>query len=398
MKKSTKKKTATSQLTLCKASILSIALILTLALGTLPTSSLEVLAAADVAINADNFPDPVFREHASDPKIDKNQDGVLSVDEIAAVTELYVYNTGITDLKGIGFFTALKELYCGNIELKALDVSKNANLKILVCDGNRLTELDVSKNVNLEMLVCDGNRLTELDVSKNANLKLLSCDRNQLAELDVSKNIKLEVLSCAGNQLSRLPFSDVREGDWYFGDVLYVYNNELITSDTSYFSFSPNKQATRGVLVAALYAGAGSPVVASGGSPFNDVPDDAFYAEAVAWAVKNGIVNGFGDGTFGPEKNITRQDLAVILLRYETSVGIDLPNVRAAQQFSDSSSIAGYAKDAAGKLFAQGIVNGKPGNLFDPGGTTTRAEVAAVLHRFLEPDELVNLTILTVKK
>ena len=112
--------------------------------------------------------------------IDKNADGYLSDEEIAAVTKLYVSEKNIASLKGIEFFTALTLLYCYN---------------------NQLTSLDVSKNTVLETLFCSRNHLTSLDVSKNTALTLLSCSSNQLASLDVSKNTALTELNCANNQI-----------------------------------------------------------------------------------------------------------------------------------------------------------------------------------------------------
>ena len=133
-----------------------------------------------IAINATNFPDENFRAIVAGTSIDKNADGYLSDEEIAAVTKLYVSEKNIASLKGIEFFTALTLLYCYN---------------------NQLTSLDVSKNTVLETLFCSRNHLTSLDVSKNTALTLLSCSSNQLASLDVSKNTALTELNCANNQI-----------------------------------------------------------------------------------------------------------------------------------------------------------------------------------------------------
>ena len=119
-------------------------------------------------------------------------------------------------------------------------------------------------------------------------------------------------------------------------------------------------------------------------SYFEDVPSGQWYSEAVAWAAQNGIVSGMGDGLFAPNSDITREQMATILYRYEQFSGKIPPDIVADREFSDWDDISDYAKNPVNVLTAQGIINGKPGNLFDPKGTATRAEVAAMLHRFLE--------------
>ncbi|MDR1572426.1 MAG: S-layer homology domain-containing protein, partial [Clostridiales Family XIII bacterium] len=119
------------------------------------------------------------------------------------------------------------------------------------------------------------------------------------------------------------------------------------------------------------------------GSPFSDVREGAYYAEAVGWAAANGIVKGYGDGRFGPDDNITREQLAAILNRYEAFSGKAPAEVAAGVEFADRAEISDYAKPAASALAAQGVVEGRPGNVFDPKSEATRAEVAAVLHRFI---------------
>ncbi len=160
-----------------------------------------------IAINATNFPDEKFRTVVAGSDIDKDANGYLSDEEIAAVTQLTVSQKNIASLKGIEFFTALTELVCYVNELTSLDVSKNTALKYLSCHGNYLTTLDVSKNTALTYLNCDGNELTSLDVSKNTALEYLNCWNNQLTSLDVSKNTALYYLDCSYNELTSLDVS-----------------------------------------------------------------------------------------------------------------------------------------------------------------------------------------------
>ncbi|MDR1570962.1 MAG: S-layer homology domain-containing protein, partial [Clostridiales Family XIII bacterium] len=106
-------------------------------------------------------------------------------------------------------------------------------------------------------------------------------------------------------------------------------------------------------------------------------------AEAVGWAAANGIVKGYGDGRFGPDDAITREQMAAIIHRYAAFAG-EAPVPVAEASFADWDSISEYARPAAGALAAQGVILGRPGGVFDPQARTTRAEAAAMLHRFLE--------------
>ena len=174
---------------------------------------------AGVTIDNTNFPDANFRtivEH-----YDTNKDSSLSDTEIAAVEEIDCYDKGISNLKGIEYFTALRSLSCGRNQLTALDVSKNTALTYLHCSYNQLTSLDVSKNTALTGLKCSYNQLISLDVSKNTALTGLKCRNNQLTVLDVSKNTALTDLECRNNQLTSLDVSNTNMDDLYCGGNIY---------------------------------------------------------------------------------------------------------------------------------------------------------------------------------
>ena len=181
---------------------------------------------AGVAIDDTNFPDVNFRSFVAE-KYDIDGDDCLSDAEIAAVTELNCYNRGISDLTGIGHFTALTKLSCNENRLTSLDVSKNSALTYLSCYGNQLTVLDVSKNTSLTKLFCDSNQLTSLDVSKNNALNILWCNNNQLTSLDVSGNTALKHLDCKNNRLMTLNVSNRALGN------LNCSNNQLTSLDLS---------------------------------------------------------------------------------------------------------------------------------------------------------------------
>ncbi|MDR2502634.1 MAG: S-layer homology domain-containing protein, partial [Oscillospiraceae bacterium] len=178
------------------------------------------------------------------------------------------------------------------------------------------------------------------------------------------------------------PFDDIHTGDWFYDDVLYVYVNGSMSGTTSN-KFSPQIPITRGMLVTVLYRIAGEPSVSGLDNPFDDVASGAWYANAVKWGASNGIIHGLGGGKYAPDAPITRQDLAAILYRYAQLRGA-LPSDAAAElKFSDSAAISRYARESVSALTAQGIVSGKAKNIFDPHGQATRAEVAAMLRRFL---------------
>ena len=159
--------------------------------------------AGSVEINSKNFPDAIFMEYVSS-NFDTDSNGYLSDEEIKAVDEIFVRNKGISSLKGVEYFTALKELYCGENQLTTLDLSSNTALQHLDCASNQLTYLNVSNNPHLWDLYCNENQLTTLDLSNNTALYELSCSSNQLTTLDLSSNTALGRLICGGDQLTTL--------------------------------------------------------------------------------------------------------------------------------------------------------------------------------------------------
>ncbi|MDR2355905.1 MAG: S-layer homology domain-containing protein, partial [Clostridiales Family XIII bacterium] len=178
------------------------------------------------------------------------------------------------------------------------------------------------------------------------------------------------------------PFSDVKESDWFYGDVEYAHTNGLFAG-TSATSFSPNALMTRGMLVTVLGRLHGVDQSAYATSGFGDVAAGRYYTAYVEWAKENGIVMGTGS-SFAPDAEITRQDLAAIVTRYIDFADKHFPVTLQYTIFADETAIADYAKNAVQTLSGGGILTGKPGNSFDPRGSATRAEVAAVLHRFIE--------------
>ena len=180
-----------------------------------------------------------------------------------------------------------------------------------------------------------------------------------------------------------MAFEDVSKDKWFFEDVQYAWDN-LLMNGTSDTKFSPDSTLTRGMIVTVLYRIEGAPSVAGKANPFKDVDAGRYYTDAVIWAAENKIVEGYPDEVFKPEQNITREQVATILDRYQTFKKTKPEDVGTPKTFVDADSISNYAKEAVSDLSAQGIINGKPGDRFDPKGNTTRAEMAAMLHRLLK--------------
>ncbi|MDR2156335.1 MAG: S-layer homology domain-containing protein, partial [Clostridiales Family XIII bacterium] len=161
------------------------------------------------------------------------------------------------------------------------------------------------------------------------------------------------------------PFSDVKESDWFYGDVEFVHVNGLF-SGTSATTFAPNARMTRGMLVTVLGRLHGAETGARSAISFSDVAADKYYADYVAWAKDAGIVDGTGGGKFAPDAEISRQDMAVILSRYVDFAKKNFPVTLQYSIFADESAIADYAKNAVQTMYSGGILNGKPENKFDP--------------------------------
>ncbi|MDD4564084.1 MAG: S-layer homology domain-containing protein [Eubacteriales bacterium] len=177
-------------------------------------------------------------------------------------------------------------------------------------------------------------------------------------------------------------FTDIGS-HWAKDDIGFVVNRRLF-SGTSNTTFSPNTAMTRGMFVTALGRLANADVSAYAKSSFSDVKSDAYYMGYIEWASKNSIVTGIGDGKFAPDQSITREQLSVIMSNYAKTIGFTLPKVHAENAFTDNAKISAYAKDAVKQMQMAGVISGKNGNLFDPHGMATRAEVSAVLRRFVE--------------
>ena len=179
------------------------------------------------------------------------------------------------------------------------------------------------------------------------------------------------------------PFTDVYESDWFYKDVDYVYSNGLMRG-TSGSTFSPYSTTTRAMIVTVLYRMEGEPD--AGENSFIDVPAGEYYTDAVAWASENGIVNGYGQGRFGPNDSITREQLAAILYRYSVYKGYDVSvgedtNILS---FDDIADLSDYAYTSMQWACGAGLIGGMGDGRLSPKGNATRCQIAAVLHRYCD--------------
>ena len=198
---------------------------------------------------------------------------------------------------------------------------------------------------------------------------------------DLAMDARIEVVF-AQNMTFQMNFVDVSETQWFYDDVYFAVSNGLFNG-TDEFIFSPDAPMTRAMLVTVLYRLEGEPAV-YGGNVFTDVADNGWYADAVAWASRNGLINGYDNGKFGVNDNVTREQMASILYRYAQYKGYDTTEENKLTQYSDYSEMSLYALQAMKWANAEGLITGRTAATLAPKGSATRAEVAAIFHRFAE--------------
>ena len=191
---------------------------------------------------------------------------------------------------------------------------------------------------------------------------------------------KVTVKATFTKDLVTLPFIDVHPSDWFYDPVCFVYSQGLMTG-TSATTFEPNISLSRAMLVAVLHRLEGSPQASAG--DFIDVAEGDWYAEAVNWAASVGVVNGFDDGTFQPNAAITREQFAAILMNYAQYKGQDVSARATLDTYNDATAISSWANDVMSWAVAEGLLTGVTNDQLQPQGNATRAQVAAILQRFL---------------
>ena len=207
---------------------------------------------------------------------------------------------------------------------------------------------------------------------------------NQVSEVSLTKNMTVYAGWRADENPDIVvnPFTDVSEKDWFYNDAMFVYKNGLMLG-TSKTLFSPHGTVTRGMMATILWRMEGS-LAPKGENSFTDVEAGRWYADAITWATENGIFAGYSKDKFGPDDPITREQLTAIFYRYADYKGYKLTVTGNLDKFEDADKITDYAKTVMQWAVGNGLIKGKAETLLDPQGTATRAEIAAMLHRFVE--------------
>lgn len=178
------------------------------------------------------------------------------------------------------------------------------------------------------------------------------------------------------------PFTDVGVDDWYYDEVQYVYENDLMKG-TSTTTFSPDVTVNRAMMVTILYRLEGAPAVSTTGS-FTDVPAGQYYTDAVEWAKENKITAGYGDGLFGPNDLLTREQMATFFYRYAEFKGFDVSASADLSDYTDLATVGSYALDAFKWTNANGLIKGTTTTTLSPKGDATRGQLSVILYRFCE--------------
>ena len=207
---------------------------------------------------------------------------------------------------------------------------------------------------------------------------------NQVSEFSLTKNMTVYAGWRADENPDIVvnPFTDVSEKDWFYNDAMFVYKNGLMLG-TSKTLFGPHGTVTRGMMATILWRMEGS-LAPKGENSFTDVEAGMWYTDAITWAAENGIFAGYSMDKFGPDDPITREQLTAIFYRYADYKGYKLTVTGNLDKFEDADKITDYAKTVMQWAVGNGLIKGKSETLLDPQGTATRAEIAAMLHRFVE--------------
>ena len=265
----------------------------------------------------------------------------------------------------------------GSSSRQPVRVSSAENGTVILSSANARPGEKVTVTVSPD----NGYRLAKLTILSGGKEIALVDKGNGVYEFTMPRGaveVKAEFVQ-AGT--SSIPFADVSQDAWYYDAVQYVYEKGLMNG-TSSTSFSPNSSLSRGMVITMLYRMAGSP--ATGNADFKDVPADQYYSGPVAWAAANGVVSGYGDGRFGPNNPVTREQMAVILQGYAKLNGKDVSKRADLSGFTDAGQISDYAVEAIRWANAEGLVNGTSPTTLTPRGTATRAQAATLFRNFSE--------------
>ena len=189
----------------------------------------------------------------------------------------------------------------------------------------------------------------------------------------------------SGHYCPSLKFSDLDITKWYHEDTDYVIENDIFRGTTK-TTFAPNADITRGMMITILYRAESEPYV-SGTYTFEDVDENMYYAKAIVWGQQNGIIKGYSETEYAPEKPVLREQIAAIMFRYAQYKGMNAVTLEENLHFTDSNEISEYAISAMNWAVGTGLIKGYEDNTVRPLNNATRVEVAAMLHRFIESNK-----------
>lgn len=307
-------------------------------------------------------------------------DGIITIKGVGT-TNITVHQAGSDEYAP---FTSIQKLVVNPKQVAIRDlnlVEKAARLEGVLSEDTSVT-LDFNK-LTYEVI----QQLDETTAKVHVSNFVLTGEKSEnytVTTQILQTTIKTEDLSWKN------PFTDVFESDWYYKSVEYVYKNSLFSGLTA-TQFGPNVAVTRGMLVTVLYRAEGKPAV-TGANQFHDVAAGAYYEKAVTWAQENGIVSGYSDTIFAPDSPILREQIAAIFYRYAKFKGLTVTDTEnTALTFKDASDISSYAVKSLQYCIAKNIMYGRTSEEFKPLDHATRAEMAAILQRFLTKIQSGNL-------
>gem|GEM_PF-2221487 len=271
-----------------------------------------------------------------------------------------------------------------NDEQKSITESSVVYDISIISEGKKISSFGGQKiTISLPYELKDGQSKEKVSVwymNDKGELEKISCTYDEKTGLAsfITEHLSYYVVGYDNS----INFIDVKESDWFYKHVAYVTSRGLF-SGTSEDTFSPNTPMTRAMLVTVLHRLEGKPVVAKATS-FVDLRDGEFYIDAVNWSLEKEIVDGVTKTEFKPKNNITREQLALMLYRYASSKNMVSDVTGSIEAFADKDKVNDWAKDAIKWAVGKGIITGKLDNKLDPTGSATRAEVAAMLQRYIE--------------
>ncbi len=260
--------------------------------------------------------------------------------------------------------------------------------EITVTSGDKKITTFSGKMINASVSVdgkkgfAEGKKYLTLVISENGKRELLAGKCSKGADGKLNVGVKVGHLSTFVVLDKELKSFTDAEAHWSADAVDFAVANGLMNG-VSDKAFAPNSTLNRAMLVTILYRLAGSPAVADA-AKFADVAAGQWYSDAVAWAAANGIVTGKTETAFAPNDNITREQFATMLMRYCKFAGLDTAKNADLGAFTDSASISAYAKDALAWANASGIITGRTATTIAPNGSATRGEAATMLMRFMQ--------------